>query len=153
MQCFLRSNQAFSPTEPIKPGDVLSRQNIPLNISETRISLPATYQDLIQRYQVECAMILGPILLSCSFHWPDQFSLTGFLTAQEFKNALKEDAIDYSIYTANIKRKRPTPRKGRKSVYGGGDEDDIDDEEWTGGVRRLSNSGRRGNSNRGSRQR
>ncbi|KAM3760976.1 hypothetical protein ACB098_01G233000 [Castanea mollissima] len=114
--------QAFSPNEPIKPGDVLSRQNIPLNISETRISLPATYQDLIQRYQ-------------------------------EFKNALKEDAIDYSIYTANIKRKRPTPRKGRKSVYGGGDEDDIDDEDWTGGVRRLSNSGRRGNSNRGSRQR
>ncbi|XP_065632831.1 sister chromatid cohesion protein SCC2 isoform X2 [Quercus suber] len=114
--------QAFSPNEPVKPGDVLSRQNIPLNISETRISLPATYQDLIQRYQ-------------------------------EFKNALKEDAIDYSIYTANIKRKRPTPRKGRKSVYGGGDEDDIDDEDWTGGVRRLSNSGRRGNSNRGSRQR
>lgn len=64
--------------------------------------------------------------------------------------------IDYSLYTANTKRKRPAPRKGRKSGYMGGgedDEDDHDDDDWTGGVRRLSNSGRKGNSNRGSRQR
>jgi cohesin loading factor subunit SCC2 len=68
---------------------------------------------------------------------------------------LKEDAVDYSIYTANIKRKRPTPRKGRKYGFMGGedDEDDNDDEDWSGGVRRINTSGRKGNSNRGSRQR
>ncbi|CAB4305261.1 unnamed protein product [Prunus armeniaca] len=70
---------------------------------------------------------------------------------QEFKNALREDTVDYSTYTANIKRKRPAPRKGRKSV-GGDDDGDDDDEDWTGGARRLSNSGRRGNYSR-SRQR
>jgi cohesin loading factor subunit SCC2 len=83
------------------------------------------------------------------------FLLTLFLTAQEFKSSLKEDTVDYSIYTANIKRKRPTPRKGRKPGYMGGedDEDYNDDEEWTGGVRRQSNSGRKGNNSRGSRLR
>lgn len=116
--------QAFSPNEPVKPGDVLSRQSISLNIGETHTNLPTTYQELIQRYQ-------------------------------EFKIALKEDAVDYSIYTANIKRKRPTPRKGRKYGFMGGedDEDDNDDEDWSGGVRRINTSGRKGNSNRGSRQR
>ncbi|PPD97068.1 hypothetical protein GOBAR_DD05928 [Gossypium barbadense] len=108
--------QAFSPTEPIKPGDVLTRQNVPFDISETQTTLPSTYQELVQRYQ-------------------------------EYKNALREDAIDYSTFTANIKRKRPTPRKGGKAVRtnGGGDEDDDYDEEWTGGsgVRRMSNSGRK----------
>ncbi|KAG2715540.1 hypothetical protein I3760_03G083100 [Carya illinoinensis] len=117
--------QAFSPNEPAKPGEVLSRQNIPFAIGEIRTSLPTTHQELIQRYQ-------------------------------EFKSSLKEDVIDYSLYTASTKRKRPAPRKGRKSGYMGGgedDEDDHDDDDWTGGVRRLSNSGRKGNSNRGSRQR
>ncbi|KHG26754.1 Nipped-B-like protein [Gossypium arboreum] len=108
--------QAFSPTEPIKPGDVLTRQNVPFDIGETQTTLPSTYQELVQRYQ-------------------------------EYKNALREDAIDYSTFTANIKRKRPTPRKGGKAVRttGGGDEDDDYDEEWTGGsgVRRMSNSGRK----------
>lgn len=101
------------------------------------------------------------------------FLLTLFLTAQEFKGSLKEDTVDYSIYTANIKRKRPTPRKGRKSGYMGGEDDEDptprkgrksvymggeddegdDDEDWTGGVRGQSNSGRKGNNSRGSRQR
>ena len=75
---------------------------------------------------------------------------------QEFKAALKEDTVDYSVYTANIKRKRPAPRRGVKSgrMIGGDDEDenddDDDDEDWRG-VRRQS--GRRGNSNRGGKQR
>ncbi|BFG26567.1 hypothetical protein CerSpe_128410 [Prunus speciosa] len=112
--------QAFSPADPLKPGDVLSRQNIPFDLSETHTTLPTTHQELVQRYQ-------------------------------EFKNALREDTVDYSTYTANIKRKRPAPRKGRKSV-GGDDDGDDDDEDWTGGARRLSNSGRRGNYSR-SRQR
>lgn len=61
---------------------------------------------------------------------------------------MREDAIDYSTYTANInKRKRPTPRKGRKAGHmtGGDDEDDDYDEDWAGGAGRgrLSNSGRK----------
>ncbi|KAK9272285.1 hypothetical protein L1049_002656 [Liquidambar formosana] len=113
--------QAYSPNEPLKPGEVLSKQTIPFNISETRTNLPTTHQELIQRYQ-------------------------------EFKSALKEDTVDYSIYTANIKRKRPTARRGGKSGRMTGrddDEDDDYDEDWTGGVRRPSNSGRKTNSSRG----
>lgn len=72
-----------------------------------------------------------------------------FFAIQEFKNALKEDTVDYSTYTANIKRKRPTPRKGRKAGYmAGRDDDDDDDDDYSGGVRGLSNSGRKSVSTR-----
>ncbi|XWS30178.1 hypothetical protein CRYUN_Cryun24cG0095400 [Craigia yunnanensis] len=116
--------QAFSPNEPIKPGDILSRQNIPFDISETHTTLPSTYQDFVQRYQ-------------------------------EYKNALREDTMDYTTFTANIKRKRPNPRRGGKAsrTTGGDEDDDYDDEDWTGSARRLTNSGRKSYSSRGSRQR
>ncbi|TXG57919.1 hypothetical protein EZV62_015748 [Acer yangbiense] len=95
--------QAYTPNEPQKPGDVLTRQNVSFDISDTRVSLPSTYEDLIQKYQ-------------------------------EFKHALREDTIDYSVYTANIKRKRPTPRKSKGRM---GDDEEYSDEEWnSGGVRR-----------------
>ncbi|PHT50194.1 hypothetical protein CQW23_09941 [Capsicum baccatum] len=70
-----------------------------------------------------------------------------FRRYQDFKNALKEDAVDYAIYTANIKRKRPPPRRSRKSgrMMGGDDEDDEDDEDWGSGMR-TSNSARRSSS-------
>ncbi|KAK3212439.1 hypothetical protein Dsin_017145 [Dipteronia sinensis] len=109
--------QAYTPNEPQKPGDVLTRQNISFDISDTRVSLPSTYEDLIQKYQ-------------------------------EFKHALREDTIDYSVYTANIKRKRPTPRKSKGRMGGGGDDDEYSDEERNGGVRRVSNSGRKSYSSR-----
>ncbi|XP_071913172.1 sister chromatid cohesion protein SCC2-like isoform X1 [Coffea arabica] len=115
--------QAFSPNEPPKPGDFLSRQNMPFNISDVTIDPPSNYEDLLQRYQ-------------------------------EFKNALKEDTVDYSTYTANIKRKRPPPRRGGRSgrTMGGDDEDDENDEDWGSAMRRLSNSGRKAYNSR-SRQR
>ncbi|KAK7316299.1 hypothetical protein VNO77_35233 [Canavalia gladiata] len=110
--------QAYSPTELPKPGEVISRQNIAFNVDESRLSLPTSPQELIQRYQ-------------------------------EFKNALREDTVDYSLYSANIKRKRPATRKVRKSghVAVGDYEDDDDDEDWAGGsaMRKLNVSGRRGN--------
>ncbi|KAH7847892.1 hypothetical protein Vadar_031376 [Vaccinium darrowii] len=112
--------QEFSPTEPVKPGEVLSRQNIPFNITETRTELPTTHEELLQRYQ-------------------------------EFKTALKEDTVDYSTYTANIKRKRPPPsRRGGRSgrMPGRDDEDYYEDEDWGSGVRRLNNSGRKSNRGR-----
>lgn len=56
---------------------------------------------------------------------------------QEFKTSMKEDTIDYSTYTANIKRKRPPARssRGGKSYRETGDyeEDFIDDEDLNGG--------------------
>ncbi|GMI99279.1 EMBRYO DEFECTIVE 2773, ARABIDOPSIS THALIANA SISTER-CHROMATID COHESION 2 [Hibiscus trionum] len=118
--------QMFSPNEPIKPGEVLTRQNVPFDIGETHTTLPSTYQDLVQRYQ-------------------------------EYKNALREDAIDYSTFTANIKRKRPTPRRGGKATRttGGDEDDDFEDDNYTGGssVRRTGNSGRKSYNIRSSRQR
>lgn len=65
---------------------------------------------------------------------------------------MKEDTVDFSTYTANVKRKRPAPRKGRKSGVRDDDDDNDDDEDWSGGARRLSYSGRRGGQTR-SRQR
>ncbi|XP_006482736.1 sister chromatid cohesion protein SCC2 isoform X3 [Citrus sinensis] len=111
--------QAYSPSEPQKPGEPLTKQNIPFDISDTRVALPSTYEDLMQKYQ-------------------------------EFKNALKEDTVDYAVYTANIKRKRPAPRKGVRygRIIGGDDDEDYSDEEWGGGARKLSNSGRKSYSSR-----
>ncbi|KAK7266529.1 hypothetical protein RIF29_19175 [Crotalaria pallida] len=116
--------QAYSPTETPKPGEVISKQNIAFNISESQFTLPTTPQELLQRYQ-------------------------------EFKNALKEDTVDYSLYTANIKRKRPTSsRKVRKSgpIAVGDYEEDDDDEDWGGSVRKLNISGGRRGNLRSSRQ-
>ncbi|XP_020223012.1 sister chromatid cohesion protein SCC2 [Cajanus cajan] len=124
--------QAYSPNEQPKPGEVISRQNIALNIDESQFSLPTNPQELVQRYQ-------------------------------EFKHALREDTMDYRLYTANIKRKRPTttPRKVqvRKSAHvagarvAGGYDEDEDDDDWTGGsaTRNINFSGRR-SSLRSSRQ-
>jgi hypothetical protein len=50
--CFPIFAQAYSPSEPPKPGDVFSRQNVPFNIGESQFSLPTCPQELIQRYQV-----------------------------------------------------------------------------------------------------
>ncbi|KAG6736520.1 hypothetical protein POTOM_060624 [Populus tomentosa] len=113
--------QSFSPTEPPKPGEPLSRQNIPFDIiNQACTGVPSTRQDLVQRHQ-------------------------------EFKGALKEDTVDhYSAYTATIKRKRPTPRKLKSGRMMGDDEDDYDDEDWPGGGRRQG-SGRKDNSSRGGR--
>ncbi|KAJ9564113.1 hypothetical protein OSB04_000079 [Centaurea solstitialis] len=112
--------QAFSPTDPPKPGEFLSRQNIPFNVGEISITRPTTYQDILQRYQ-------------------------------EFKNALKEDTVDYSVYTANIKRKRPPGRRPKAAGrMNGGDDDDDDDEEYWGSAPR---SGRKGSISTRSRQR
>ncbi|CAC01753.1 putative protein [Arabidopsis thaliana] len=117
--------QAYSPTEPLKPGDPLSRQSVAFDLSETRTDLPSTYQDLVQRYQ-------------------------------EFKNAMREDTVDFTIYSTNVKRKRPTPRKTSRSAkktvaYNeDDDDDDNDDRGWHGGggrgaARRLNYSTRSSN--------
>ncbi|KAL6013454.1 hypothetical protein ACLOJK_003952 [Asimina triloba] len=44
--------QAFSPNEPVKPGETLSKQSIPFNINETPIVLPTSYREMIEKYQV-----------------------------------------------------------------------------------------------------
>ncbi|GFQ01435.1 nipped-b-like protein [Phtheirospermum japonicum] len=107
--------QVFSPNEPVKPGESISRQNIPLNISDVNIDPPNSYEDLLRRYQ-------------------------------DFKNALKEDTVDYSAYTANIKRKRPPARRSGKAVrmVDLNEEDDDDDEDWAYRESRLNKSGRKG---------
>lgn len=82
------------------------------------------------------------------------------LLHQEFKHALREDTVDYSHYTANIKRKRPTstPRKvqARKAVYvsSGNYNEEDDDADYSGGstMRHITFSGSRRSSLRSSRQ-
>ncbi|KAH6830353.1 PHD finger family protein [Perilla frutescens var. hirtella] len=75
---------------------------------------------------------------------------------QDFKNALNEDTIDYSTYTANIKRKRPPSRRGGKAVRMADMDDDCydDDEDWGGNsVTRLNKSARKGSYTTRARQR
>lgn len=72
--------------------------------------------------------------------------------------ALREDTIDYSIYSASIKKKRPTSRssKGGKAANQrrtNQDDDEDDDEDWTGGPRMLDFSNQRSNGIRITRQR
>ncbi|PIA63024.1 hypothetical protein AQUCO_00200800v1, partial [Aquilegia coerulea] len=114
--------QAFSPTEPLKQGESLSKQNISFNIGEAHISLPTSYKELIERYQ-------------------------------EFKVALREDTVDYSIYSA--KRKRSAQRNSRGGKTGpemGGSDEEEDDQERTAKQQRLSSSGSKGSSSRKSRR-
>ncbi|CAM0905131.1 unnamed protein product [Alopecurus aequalis] len=114
--------QAFSLKDQPKSGEVISKQNIPLNINNTNISLPSCLQDVARVYQ-------------------------------DFKTLLREDSMDYVMYTADIvQKKRPTPRsaskirkpvvpvavtRGRGRGRGGDDDDDTDDDDWTGGPRVL----------------
>jgi cohesin loading factor subunit SCC2 len=44
--------QAFSPTEPIKSGDVLLRQNIPFIIKDIHTAPPRTLHQMLQQYEV-----------------------------------------------------------------------------------------------------
>ncbi|KAK4751335.1 hypothetical protein SAY87_004817 [Trapa incisa] len=105
--------QAFSPTEPVKPGETITRQSVPFTLGDTRTDLPSIPQEVLLRYQ-------------------------------EFKNALRDDTIDYGIYTSNIKPKRPAPRRSSKRPAAGVDED-FDDEDYAGGARLTSSSSRRSN--------
>lgn len=43
--------QAFSPTEPIKSGDVLLRQNIPFIISDIDTAAPISLHEVLQQYE------------------------------------------------------------------------------------------------------
>lgn len=79
---------------------------------------------------------------------------------------LREDSMDFSVYTPSVQRKRPTPRstsrvrrtastsvpRARGGVRGGGD-DDTDDDDWTGGPRVLDFSVQASNGGRVTRQR
>ncbi|KAF6145558.1 hypothetical protein GIB67_037591, partial [Kingdonia uniflora] len=43
--------QECSPNDSLKPGEALSRQNIPFDISRVYISLPTSHKEIIERYQ------------------------------------------------------------------------------------------------------
>ncbi|KAK9116525.1 hypothetical protein Sjap_015472 [Stephania japonica] len=104
--------QAYSPNEPLKTGETLTKQSISFNIGEMPSNLPTSQKEVLERYQ-------------------------------EFKAALKDDTIDYAVYAANIKRKRPAPRSSKGGRSGFDDEDDDGDEDWNASYRRLSSSSRK----------
>ncbi|KAJ6843346.1 nipped-B-like protein [Iris pallida] len=120
--------QAFSLKEHPKPGETISRQNVPFNISDISTDLPSSFQDMVQKYQ-------------------------------EFKATLKDDTMDYATYTATINRKRPpAPRSSTRGgkpapLRGRNSSDDDEDEDWTGGARKLDFSSHKTNSVRVTRQR
>ncbi|XP_078180180.1 PHD finger family protein isoform X2 [Carex rostrata] len=116
--------QAFSIREPPKPGETVSKQNIPLNITDIRTELPSQVEDMVQLYQ-------------------------------EYKTVLRDDSIDYAMFTASVPKKRQTPRnpRVRKPAAVRGEESE-DDDEWTRGPRNLDfSSPRSGGSGRVTRSR
>nr|CAB3455479.1 unnamed protein product [Digitaria exilis] len=84
---------------------------------------------------------------------------------QDFKTVLREDSMDFSVYTPSVQKKRPTPRttsRARKTAATSvprargdvrGDDDDTDDDDWTGGPRVLDFSAQASNGGRVTRQR
>ncbi|CAN6209133.1 unnamed protein product [Urochloa humidicola] len=85
---------------------------------------------------------------------------------QDFETVLREDSMDFSVYTPSVQRKRPTPKstsRVRRTVTTsvtrargggrGGDDDDTDDDDWTGGPRVLDFSAQASNGGRVTRQR
>lgn len=68
--------QAFTPTEPIKPGETLSKQNVKdFSFKEIPTTFTRTIKQMLEQYQA-------------------------------FKRLMKEDSMDYSTYISNISRKR-----------------------------------------------
>jgi cohesin loading factor subunit SCC2 len=84
---------------------------------------------------------------------------------QDFKTVLREDSMDFGVYTPSVQRKRPTPRStsrvrrtaatsvSRARGGGRGDDDDTDDDDWAGGARVLDFSAQASNGGRVTRQR
>ncbi|WVZ61503.1 hypothetical protein U9M48_011364 [Paspalum notatum var. saurae] len=88
---------------------------------------------------------------------------------QDFKTVMREDSMDFAMYTPVVQRKRPTPRsstrgrrpaapsatRARGGARRGGDNDDnsTDDDDWTGGARVLDFSAQASNGGRVTRQR
>ncbi|CAM6093121.1 unnamed protein product [Calypogeia fissa] len=75
--------QDYSPTETIKPGDIISRRDTikEFSTAELPTDTATTVRQMLEQYQA-------------------------------FKRLLKEDAMDYSTYTANI----PTKKRGRAAA-------------------------------------
>ncbi|KAK6913333.1 HEAT repeat associated with sister chromatid cohesion protein [Dillenia turbinata] len=108
--------QAFSPTDPVKSGEVLSRQNLPFNITDIHTNLPATHQELVQRYQE-------------------------FKSALKEDTA---DYSTYTSSIKRKRPSRRGGRYGRSVGRDDEDPDEEDDEDYRGSNRRPS-SGRQAN--------
>ncbi|KAL9259894.1 Sister chromatid cohesion protein SCC2-like protein [Drosera capensis] len=119
--------QAYSPNDPLKPGEALFRQNIPLSLGQIQTDVPSTSQALTQRYQE-------------------------FKSALKEDTV---DYSSYKANITR-KRPAPK-RGGRSARFISRDDPDDDAaamvDEWTGGEPRLTHSGRAVGSMRGSRQR
>ncbi|XP_043723942.1 sister chromatid cohesion protein SCC2 [Telopea speciosissima] len=114
--------QAFSPNEPLKPGEVLSKQNVPFNISETRTNFPASYEEVIERYQ----------------------ELKAALKEDTVDYSTYTSSVKRRRPPARNSRGGKSVRE--PSAYDG--DGDIYDEDWTSSARRVNYSARRGSGSR-----
>ncbi|KAK1306486.1 hypothetical protein QJS10_CPA10g01957 [Acorus calamus] len=118
--------QSYYPTEALRPGETLSRQNIPFNLGDVSISLPTSYSEMVEKYQDFKAALKDDT----------------------------EDYATYTA-SLKRKRPTPrSSRSGKSARRMGNDGDDNDevvgDDDWTGGPCRLSfgpGGGQRGNFN------
>ncbi|KAJ4960537.1 hypothetical protein NE237_020447 [Protea cynaroides] len=118
--------QAFSPTEPLKPGEVLSKQNVPFNIGEIRINLPASNVEMIERYQ-ELKVALK-------------------------EDTVDYSTYTSSVKRRRPPARNSRGGKSYREPSADDEDDDIYDEDWTSSSRRPNYSARRGSGSRGGRQ-
>ncbi|KAF6165155.1 hypothetical protein GIB67_000739 [Kingdonia uniflora] len=115
--------QEFSPNDPLKLGEALSRQNIPFDIRGTHISLPTSHKEMIERYQ-EFKVALKDDTVDYS----------------AYTSSIKRKRPAARSSRASGRSSRPT------GFYDEEGDDDID-EDWAAG--KISDSGRKSNVGRG----
>ncbi|XP_073108037.1 sister chromatid cohesion protein SCC2-like [Elaeis guineensis] len=91
---------------------MISKQNISFNIHDAPANLPTSYEYMVQKYRIALC--------------------------RSSSGCFRKDAINYAPCTANVKRKRPTPKSLRdgKGLWDKGEDDEHgqdDNDDWTGG--------------------
>ncbi|KAL4184364.1 hypothetical protein AMTRI_Chr10g225240 [Amborella trichopoda] len=128
--------QAFSPSEPLKSGETLSKQNVPFNVKDTPINSPTTLQDILLKYQ-EFKNLLKEDTVDYSAYSADP-------KRRRSRGSFREPEEGHF-------GKSPPPRmaktgKSMREIDIGDrcDEDGGDDDIWLGGLQKPNYSGGRG---------
>lgn len=140
--------QAFSPTEAIKSGEVLSRQSIHFSVKDTPIAVPITVREMLEQYQ-DFKRSLKDDSLDYSAYTANISKKRARPTAAQV-DGIKDTQMNGHVPTRTLRAKLVSPaRRVNKAVSSESeneDDDDYDDDQYWPGRgqkhRRISNGGR-----------
>lgn len=139
--------QAFSPTEAIKSGEVLSRQSIHFSVKDTPIAVPTTVREMLEQYQ-DFKRSLKDDSLDYSAYTANISKKRARPTAAQ-ADGNKDAQTNGHVPTRTLRKIVSPARKVNKAVSSESeneDDDDYDDDQYWPGRgqkhRRLSNGGR-----------